>query len=100
MLAPAEGTVEAVAARWQFDLFALPPAASVGFVTGGAKASFTYLAAARHGVLASAGWDVEARLKCDHCGDRSAGPNPTGRSGRCSPPDERTGYCVFAGWKC
>jgi glutamate/tyrosine decarboxylase-like PLP-dependent enzyme len=38
MLAPAEGTVEAVAARWLFDLFALPPTASVGFVTGGAMA--------------------------------------------------------------
>ena len=32
-----------------------------GFVTGATMANFTALAAARHAVLARAGWDVEAR---------------------------------------
>src|SRR6185295_13178495 len=51
--------VEEIAAAWLLDLFALPPTASVGFVTGGQMANFTGLAAARHAVLARAGWDVE-----------------------------------------
>ena len=38
----------------------LPASASVGFVTGGQQANTTALAAARHHVLAGAGWDVEA----------------------------------------
>jgi glutamate/tyrosine decarboxylase-like PLP-dependent enzyme len=37
----------------------LPDTASVGFVTGGQGANTTCLAAARHAVLAGAGWDVE-----------------------------------------
>jgi glutamate/tyrosine decarboxylase-like PLP-dependent enzyme len=58
--APGEAAVEAVAARWLLDLFGLPATASVGFVTGGNMANFVCLAAARHQVLAKAGWDVEA----------------------------------------
>ena len=56
---PAAAVVEEVAAGWLLDLFALPPAASVGFVTGGQMANFTGLAAGRHAVLDRAGWDVE-----------------------------------------
>src|SRR4029079_7707583 len=37
----------------------LPQHASFGFVTGAQMANFTALAAARHHVLAHAGWDVE-----------------------------------------
>jgi glutamate/tyrosine decarboxylase-like PLP-dependent enzyme len=51
---------EEVAAEWILDLLCLPPSASVGFVTGGQQANTTALAAARHHVLAAAGWDVEA----------------------------------------
>jgi glutamate/tyrosine decarboxylase-like PLP-dependent enzyme len=56
---PAAAVVEEVAAGWLLDLLALPPTASVGLVTGGQMANFTGLAAARHAVLARAGWDVE-----------------------------------------
>jgi glutamate/tyrosine decarboxylase-like PLP-dependent enzyme len=59
-VAPAEAVVEAVASRWLLDVLGLPATASVGFVTGGNMANFTCLAAARHRVLAKAGWDVEA----------------------------------------
>ncbi len=56
----AASVVEEVAAGWLLDLLHLPKTASVGFVTGGQMANFTCLAAARHAVLARAGWDVEA----------------------------------------
>jgi glutamate/tyrosine decarboxylase-like PLP-dependent enzyme len=54
------GTVaaEEVAAGWLLDLLGLPAGAAVGFVTGATMANFTGLAAARHRVLADAGWDV------------------------------------------
>jgi glutamate/tyrosine decarboxylase-like PLP-dependent enzyme len=58
---PANAVVEEVAAGWLLDILGLPPAASVGFATGGMMANFTGLAAARHAVLARVGWDVEAR---------------------------------------
>ncbi|HEU5326120.1 MAG TPA: pyridoxal-dependent decarboxylase, partial [Candidatus Limnocylindria bacterium] len=57
---PAASVVEEVAAGWLLELLDLPATASVGFVTGGQMANFTCLAAARHAVLARAGWDVEA----------------------------------------
>jgi glutamate/tyrosine decarboxylase-like PLP-dependent enzyme len=59
--APAPAVIEEVAGRWIVDLLGLPADASVGFVTGAMMANFTGLAAARHRVLADAGWDVEAR---------------------------------------
>jgi glutamate/tyrosine decarboxylase-like PLP-dependent enzyme len=58
-LGPAAATVEDIAADWLLDLLGLPSTASAGFVTGGQMANFTGLAAARHAVLADAGWDVE-----------------------------------------
>ncbi len=57
---PAAAVVEETAGRWLAELFGLPADVSVGFVTGGQMANFTGLAAARHGVLREAGWDVEA----------------------------------------
>src|SRR5205085_11570432 len=57
--APAQAVVEEVAAGWVVDLVGLPPASSVGFVTGCQMANFTALAAARDEVLRRAGWDVE-----------------------------------------
>jgi glutamate/tyrosine decarboxylase-like PLP-dependent enzyme len=56
---PASSVVEEVAARWLLEVLALPRSASVGFVTGCQMASFTALAAARHGVLRRADWNVE-----------------------------------------
>ncbi|NMO52887.1 aspartate aminotransferase family protein [Actinoplanes sp. TBRC 11911] len=57
---PGVAVAEELAARWLVDLLGLPPASSLGFVTGGQMATFTCLAAARHEVLREAGWDVEA----------------------------------------
>jgi glutamate/tyrosine decarboxylase-like PLP-dependent enzyme len=56
---PAVAVVEHVAAAWLVDLLGLPPGTSVGFPTGCTMAHLTALAAARHQVLAKAGWDVE-----------------------------------------
>lgn len=56
---PAAAGVERVAAGWLLELLGLPSTAEVGFVTGATMANFTCLAAARHAVLARAGWDVE-----------------------------------------
>jgi glutamate/tyrosine decarboxylase-like PLP-dependent enzyme len=51
--------VEEVAGRWLKELLAIPAHASFAFVTGCQMAHATALAAARHHVLARAGWDVE-----------------------------------------
>ena len=58
-MSPAAAVAEEVAAAWLVELLDLPPGTSVGFVTGATMANFTALAAARHGVLARLGWDVE-----------------------------------------
>jgi glutamate/tyrosine decarboxylase-like PLP-dependent enzyme len=42
------------------DVLKLPAGSAGAFVTGATVANFTALAAARHRVLARAGWDVEA----------------------------------------
>src|SRR5215210_7227884 len=57
---PLVSVIEEVAAEWLLELFDLPRESGVGFVTGCQMANFTCLAAARHGVLRRAGWDVEA----------------------------------------
>jgi glutamate/tyrosine decarboxylase-like PLP-dependent enzyme len=56
---PVSSVIEDVAREWLLDLFDLPRDASLGFVTGCQMANFTCLAAARHGVLRRAGWNVE-----------------------------------------
>ena len=58
---PAAALVEEVAGGWLKELLGLPAHASFGFVTGGQGANTVALAAARHHVLATAGWDVEER---------------------------------------
>jgi len=58
---PANSVAEEVAAGWLLEVLGLPRTASVGFTTGCSMANLTALAAARHAVLARAGWDVEAR---------------------------------------
>ena len=60
VISPMTAAMEEVAARWLLELFDLPRGSGVGFVTGCQMAHFTCLAAARHGVLRKAGWDVEA----------------------------------------
>ena len=59
-ISPITAAMEEVAARWLLELFDLPRGSGVGFVTGCQMAHFTCLAAARHGVLRRAEWDVEA----------------------------------------
>ncbi|WFE40283.1 pyridoxal-dependent decarboxylase [Micromonospora sp. WMMD998] len=58
---PAAVAAETAAGTWLKELLGIPASASVGFVTGGQAANTAGLAAARHQVLADAGWDVERR---------------------------------------
>src|SRR6185295_2925954 len=58
---PATAALEEVALRWILDVLKLPAQSGGAFVTGATVANFTALAAARHAVLARAGWNVEAR---------------------------------------
>ncbi|HEV2299080.1 MAG TPA: aminotransferase class V-fold PLP-dependent enzyme [Candidatus Acidoferrales bacterium] len=60
VLSPAAAAIEDVTERWLVELLSLPKGTAAGFVTGATAANFTALAAARHAVLARAGWDVEA----------------------------------------
>jgi glutamate/tyrosine decarboxylase-like PLP-dependent enzyme len=59
VLSPAAAAVEHAAGRWLASLLGVPETVSVGFVTGAQGANTVGLAAARHYVLAKAGWDVE-----------------------------------------
>ncbi len=56
---PGTSAVEELAGQWLLELLGLPATASVGFTTGATTANLAGLAAARHRVLADAGWDVE-----------------------------------------
>ena len=58
--APGAAAFEATALRWLLDLFDLPHDAAGAFVSGATSANLCALAAARHALLARAGWDVEA----------------------------------------
>lgn len=55
---PAAAVVEEACGAWLKDLLGLPATASFALVTGCQMAHVTCLAAARHAVLARAGWDV------------------------------------------
>ena len=57
---PATSFLEHVALRWLIDIFRLPSTCGGAFVTGDTLANFCGLAAARHAVLAQAGWNVES----------------------------------------
>ena len=57
---PAASVVEEVCRGWLAELLGLPSHVSAAFVTGAQMAHVTALAAARHHVLAQAGWDVSA----------------------------------------
>jgi glutamate/tyrosine decarboxylase-like PLP-dependent enzyme len=56
---PAASVVEEVIGDWLIDLLGLPVGTSVGLTTGCQMAHVTCLAAARHAVMARAGWDVD-----------------------------------------
>ena len=60
VMSPIAAKVEDVALGWLTDLFGLPSGTGAAFVTGATMANVAALAAARHRVLADAGWDVEA----------------------------------------
>ena len=57
---PGTARIEEVALRWLLEIFKLPPTSGGAFVTGATLANFTALAAARHVILARAGWNVES----------------------------------------
>jgi glutamate/tyrosine decarboxylase-like PLP-dependent enzyme len=56
---PAAALFDEAAFRWLREIFGLPPETMCAFVQGATAANFTCLAAARHEVLARAGWNVE-----------------------------------------
>jgi len=60
VLSPVNATLERVALRWVLEILGLPAGGGGGFVTSATAANFSALAAARHALLARAGWDVEA----------------------------------------
>ena len=75
----AAAVTEEVAGSWLKQALRLPETASFGFVTGAGGANTVGLAAARHRVLARAGWDVERdgltggpRLRVIACEERHA----------------------------
>jgi glutamate/tyrosine decarboxylase-like PLP-dependent enzyme len=57
---PGTSHFEEVALRWMIDVLGLPAGCAGAFVTGTTVAHISSLAAARHAVLARAGWNVEA----------------------------------------
>jgi glutamate/tyrosine decarboxylase-like PLP-dependent enzyme len=60
-MSPVAARLERVACEWIREALGLPPSARGAFVTGDTMANFSALAAARHAVLETAGWDVEAQ---------------------------------------
>lgn len=59
VMSPAASVIEESVGDWMKQLLGLPAHASFGLVTGGQGGNTVALAAARHHVLAGAGWDVE-----------------------------------------
>ena len=57
---PLGAKLEAIALGWLVELFELPAGTGGALVTGATMANFSGLAAARHKLLADAGWDAEA----------------------------------------
>ena len=59
-MSPVATQLEQIALPWLCDLLGLPAGCGGSFVTGATMANLVGLAAARHALLARAGWDVEA----------------------------------------
>ena len=57
---PVAAQLEETAIEWVRQLFSLPEGTGGAVVTGATMANFSGLAAARHSLLARAGWDVES----------------------------------------
>jgi glutamate/tyrosine decarboxylase-like PLP-dependent enzyme len=58
---PAAAILEDIALQWVVEALGLPVTTGGALVTGATMANFTALAAARHAILARAGWDVESQ---------------------------------------
>ncbi len=58
-MSPAGAKLDEIATRWAIEALGLPFDCGAGIVTGCTMASFSAIAAARHALLARAGWDVE-----------------------------------------
>lgn len=58
---PISATLENVSLKWLLDVLKLPASSGGGFVTGATMANFSGLSAARHAILQTEGWDVEAQ---------------------------------------
>src|SRR5262245_61447371 len=58
-MSPVASVLEEVALEWVLDAWRLPLPSAGAFVVGATTANLTALAAARHAVLARAGWDVD-----------------------------------------
>lgn len=61
VLSPAAAVAEEIAGEWVKDLLNIPADATFGFTTGGQASNTVGLVAARHRVLADAGWNVETQ---------------------------------------
>jgi glutamate/tyrosine decarboxylase-like PLP-dependent enzyme len=59
VMSPVAARLEEISLGWLRELFGLPPECGCGFVTGATMANFAGLAAARHALLARAGWNIE-----------------------------------------
>ncbi len=59
VMSPAAAAFEDVALEWIQEILGLPQGSGGAIVTGATMANLTGLAAARHALLARAGWDVE-----------------------------------------
>ena len=60
MMSPTAAVLEDIVLAWLVNLFELPTGCGAALVTCATMANFSGLAAARHRLLARAGWDVEA----------------------------------------
>jgi glutamate/tyrosine decarboxylase-like PLP-dependent enzyme len=61
IMSPVSAHLEEMAIEWLISLLGLPAGSSAALTTGATMANFVGLAAARHAVLARAGWDVESQ---------------------------------------
>lgn len=61
VMSPVAARAEATCEAWLTELFGLPAGTKAGFVSGTSTATLCGLLAARHRLLANAGWDVNAR---------------------------------------
>src|SRR6266536_1854677 len=94
VLAPAAAAAEDGAGAWLKDLLGIPASASVGFVTGAQAANTVGLAAARHHVLAEAGWDGRPDDRVPAGRQRQHGRlRRPARGMRDRPPARRLGPC-------